>query len=598
MISIQDKQDCCGCTACSAICPKQCISLQEDYEGFLYPTVDKASCIECSLCENVCPIMSPETAYLYRYQRPYAYAAYHTDEEIRIDNTSGGIFSALAEMMFDKNGYVGGTIFTQDHTVKHIVTNDKNRLSELRSSKYIQSSTDTLYSDVKKLLEQGEHVLVCDTPCSISALYNYLGKDYTNLFTCSFVCLGVNSPKVFLRYIDMLERQHGSKVKKIKFRTKQMGWHRPSTQISFANSTKYCKDYQHDLFYIGYLQKKNFARPSCYDCQFKGVPQKSDVTLADFWGIENIDPSMDQEKGTSLVLLNSDKGKKYFESLGDSIVCKSYTLEQALAGNPAINESLKPVGNDRKEFFEALDMYPFEKVAKQFFPLPSITDKLNKGLRYAKDYLKYAFQVGLSIRIWVLFFYYNFFSQKIKAQRLFAFRPLKNCRLSIAKNAKLIIKKSLLMGFQQVPSSHRETRLLLEPEAKMIIEDHFVMYADSYIRVVKNGELTIAGGFINEGVQITCASKIVIGAECTIARDVVIRDYDAHIIEIPGYEISKPIEIGNHVWIGNRAMILKGVRIGDGAVIAAGAIVTKDVPPNCIAAGVPAKVLKENTKWH
>jgi acetyltransferase-like isoleucine patch superfamily enzyme len=138
---------------------------------------------------------------------------------------------------------------------------------------------------------------------------------------------------------------------------------------------------------------------------------------------------------------------------------------------------------------------------------------------------------------------------------------------------------------------------LLEANAKMVVNGNYSVGADSYVRVIKNGELILNSGYINEGVQITCASKIVIGERCVIARDVVIRDYDAHTIDVPGYEIAKPIEIGNHVWIGNRAMILKGVKIGDGAIIAAGAIVTKDIPAHCIAAGIPAKVIKKDINW-
>jgi acetyltransferase-like isoleucine patch superfamily enzyme len=189
-------------------------------------------------------------------------------------------------------------------------------------------------------------------------------------------------------------------------------------------------------------------------------------------------------------------------------------------------------------------------------------------------------------------------SSKVKLTAKLGFRPLKYCRIEIHKTAQLIINGSVTMGQQQVSSSHKETRLLLEPNAKMTVTGNYTMYADSYIRVVKNGELILHSGFINEGVQITCASKITIGEGCVIARDVVIRDYDAHTIDLPNYEIAKPIEIGKHVWIGNRAMILKGVKIGDGAVVAAGALVTKNVPGNCIVGGVPAKVIKENINWY
>jgi len=598
MIKITDKNDCCGCNACNIVCPKQCITMPDDDEGFFYPVVNTDLCIDCDLCKKVCPVLNENKDAVERYDKPLIYAAYNVNNEIRIDSTSGGIFSALADKMFSLNGYVGGAVYNEDHTVKHIITNDKERLPELRSSKYLQSYTDTLYPDIKSLLKKGEKVLVCATPCQIAALYNFLKKDYENLITCDFICRGVNSPKVFLKYMNMLERQYEAKATKIKFKAKQWGWHNFSLRVNFANGKEYCKDRWHDLFFIGYLQKGNFARPSCYDCQFKGFPQKADITLADFWGIEKIDASMDQDKGTSLVMINSDKGKLFFDSLGDSIITKQFTMEQAAMGNPAMNSPLEPVGNDRKDFFDALDKYPFERVAKQFFPLPTLRNKIKRKLRPIRQALKMLFAMGISLRTWNQFIYYNFLSSKVKLTAKLGFRPLKYCRIEIHKTAQLIINGSVTMGQQQVSSSHKETRLLLEPNAKMTVNGNYTMYADSYIRVVKNGELILNSGFINEGVQITCASKVTIGEGCVIARDVVIRDYDAHTIDMPNYEIAKPIEIGKQVWIGNRAMILKGVKIGDGAVVAAGALVTKDVPRNCIVGGVPAKVIKENVKWY
>ena len=153
------------------------------------------------------------------------------------------------------------------------------------------------------------------------------------------------------------------------------------------------------------------------------------------------------------------------------------------------------------------------------------------------------------------------------------------------------------MGSKQLESSRMETRLLVEESGELEVNGQFDMYAGGFIRIVKNGHLVLNGGFINEGVEITCASKISIGEGCTIARDVVIRDYDAHTIHYPGYEIAKEINIGKHVWVGNRAMILKGVTIGDGAIIGAGTVVTRDVPAGCVVVGVPAKIVKENVSW-
>ena len=598
MIDKLISDDCVGCNACTVVCPTQCISMPNDHEGFFYPKVDYATCVSCELCIKVCPVLTPKKNSLERFKDSKVHAAYHTNLETRLDSTSGGIFTALADKIFDEGGYVAGAIYNDDHTVSHIVTNNRSKLSDIRSSKYIQSFTDTLYADIKDLLKKDEKVLVCAAPCQISALYSYLGKDYTNLITCDFICRGVNSPKVFLKYMEMLEKQFGSKAIKIKFKNKTYGWHRFSMKVDFENGKSYCQDRYHDLFFVGYLQSGNFARPACYDCKFKGFPQDSDITLADFWGIEKIDPTMDQDLGTSLVLVNSVKGERIFTCINSTTVSKPFTIEQAAIANPAMNASLKPAKNNRKEFFSDLNKYSFEKVAKKYFPLPSFRNKLKSTLSPLKKIYDLTKLIGFSINSWRLLIFYNFITKQVTKNNLLAIVPLKFTRICIDKNAKLKINGLLRIGIKQVKSSHLETRLLMEPGATLEVNGNFQMFASSYIRVVKHGHLVLNGGFINEGVQITCASKITIGKGCVIARDVVIRDYDGHTIDEKNYQIAKEITIGNHVWIGNRAMILKGVTIGEGSVIAAGAIVTKDVPPHSIVGGIPAKVIKENINWH
>jgi acetyltransferase-like isoleucine patch superfamily enzyme len=218
-------------------------------------------------------------------------------------------------------------------------------------------------------------------------------------------------------------------------------------------------------------------------------------------------------------------------------------------------------------------------------------------MKLLKNIFKYGNLVGFSLPTWWQLIKINFFSKYVIRSKSVKFLPYKYSRISIDSTATLVLNASFIMGIKQLKSSHLETRLLLEEDSKMTINGTFGMYCNSYIRVIKGGELVFNGGFINENVQITCASKIYIGKGCAIARDVIIRDFDAHTIEQEGFEIAKPITIGNHVWVGNRAMILKGVTIGDGAIIAAGAIVTKNVPARSVVGGVPAKVIKENVSW-
>jgi len=596
MIIINDKTKCCGCNACAVICPVDCISLPHNEEGFYFPEVDTAKCVDCGKCDDVCVYINKNKANIVRYDTPLVYASYNKNREVRVDSTSGGIFSVLAEKMFNDKGYVGGAVYNPDFTVSHILTNDRNRLPELRGSKYIESFTDNLFIDVKKQLKDGNKVLVCAAPCQIHALYACIGKDDDNLITCDFICRGVNSPKVFLKYMEWLERKHKSKVSRIQFKNKTFGWHRFSMRVDFQNGKSYIKDRYHDPFFVGYLQTGLFTMPACYCCEFKGFPQKSDITLADFWGIENVDPSMDQDIGTSLILINSDKGKKYFESLGDTIVSKQFTMKDAAAGNPAMNIPLKSVDNGlREEFFRDLDKYSFDVVAEKYFPMPkSKTQKLVERINTA---IRLVTKLGFSFNTWGQFAYYNYFSSRVMKTKIIGLVPLKQCRIQLSESAKLILRNKFTMGLKQVASSRLETRLLIEPNGQVEVNGDFQMFAGSYIRVVKNGHLVLDGGYINEGVEITCASKITIGKDCTIARDAVIRDYDGHTIELQDFNIAEEIMIGEHVWIGNRAMVLKGVTIGDGAIVAAGSVVTTDVPANCIVAGVPARIIKENINW-
>lgn len=596
MINITNKVDCCGCNACGDICTHNAITFKTDIEGFWYPDVDNGKCVDCGQCEKVCPIMHKSTAI--RYTEPRVFAAYNKDKSVRIDSTSGGIHSALAEYMYNQNAYVCGAIYNQDHTVRHFVSNDRSDLSNIRSSKYLQSSSTGVFREIKKLLKDGHKVFFCGTPCQVHALNNYVGNIAEHLYSCDFVCRGVNSPKVFLKYMDMLERQFGAKATSIKFKAKKWGWHNFSMRIKFANEREYCKDRYHDMFFIGYLQAGNFSRPSCYECQFKNFPQKSDITLGDFWGIEDIDKSMDQDLGTSLVMVNSDKGMSLFNAIKSNIIYKEFSLEQAHIGNPAIAISLHASSENRKDFFEAINREPFDVVARKFFKLPTFYNRSKdysmKILHKLKKLLSHVIRHPNNIAREM---YHNFINKKVCTSKRYLLHLTKHVLLQFDRNAKLILNNRFKIGICQVKGSKKETRILLEDNSEMIVNGDFSVYSGSYIRVIKNGRLILNTGFINENVQITCGSTIEIGRDCAIGRDVVIRSYDGHSILEKGYNISLPIKIGNHVWIGQGATILKGVTIGDGSIVASGAIVTKDVPPHSIVAGVPAKVIRENINW-
>ena len=594
MLKINLKSQCSGCGVCTAVCPVHCLELKTDREGFLYPECDAEKCIRCGICEKSCPVRS-RTFLPERSAVNEAIAVVNKDEAVRLDSTSGGVFSALAADVFSRGGFVGGAVYLEDHSVKHILTDDPSKLADLRSSKYLESRFDEIFPEAKRLLDDGKELFITAAPCQISALYSYLKKDYENLLTCDFICLGVPSPEVFKSYMRQREKEAGSKAVAIKFKDKTYGWHNFSLRIDFENGTRYCKDRRHDPFFIGYLQYKNFSRPSCYECRFKGR-QCADLTVGDFWGIEKIVPDMDQDKGTSLTLVNSPKGEAAFRRISRSVKYCTADAAKILPGNQAWKNSIAPKGGNRKKFFAALSKRDFDSAAAQYFPMKGKAGVIRR-LRCFKKLLKCLKNCGFSPAAYMDLIKYNLFSgKKISGDEPLRLLSYPHVRVHVSRKSKIKLLGDLVCGLQQCPGASLETRILLEDESVWQVMSNFTVYAGSFVRILKKGVLTTHSGFINENVQITCAEKITIGEECNIGRDVIIRDYDGHLID-PEQPVSAPVRIGDHVWIGQRAMILKGVTIGDGAVIAAGSIVTRDVPAGALAAGVPAKVIRTNVNW-
>ena len=319
MINITDKTKCCGCNACGDICPHQAISFKTDIEGFWYPEVDREKCVDCGLCDRVCPELHIKELKKNDYSKPArTIAAINRNMRVRWDSTSGGAFSALAEGMYEQGGYVGGAIYNDDFSVRNYISNDREDLAKLRSSKYLQSNAEGLYKEIRTLLKNGEKVLACGTPCQMAALRSFLMKDYDNLIIVDFICRGVNSPKVYRKYLDSLERKYGGKVVYVKAKNKELGWRNLTRKVVFDNGAVYYGVSMVDDFRRGY-HTNVYCRPSCYACQYKGFPRMADITIADYWGIEKVDRNLDNNIGTSMILLNSRKGEAYFEQIMDRL---------------------------------------------------------------------------------------------------------------------------------------------------------------------------------------------------------------------------------------------------------------------------------------
>ena len=334
MIQINDKSHCCGCTACVQRCPKQCITLSEDEEGFLYPKVDVTNCIECGLCEKVCPVLHQGTPKF----PDVCYAAINPNEKVRKESSSGGIFTAIASAVLKEGGVVFGARFDTDWSVMHDYTETYEGLAAFRGSKYLQSRIGNSFRQTEDFLKSGRKVLFTGTPCQIAGLRRYLRKDYPNLLAMDFICHGVPSPLVWQQYLQGIRKKHSDiKISQIYFRDKTVGWKKFSLTINQIKKqeeiTVLSEPFPQNIYMQGFL-KDIYLRPSCYSCAAKSMKSGSDLTIGDFWGIGRYGKPFkhDTMKGVSLVLANTTQGEAALQELKDCFV-EERTLEEALIEN-------------------------------------------------------------------------------------------------------------------------------------------------------------------------------------------------------------------------------------------------------------------------
>lgn len=350
MIQITDKHNCCGCSACASICPKHCITMQADSEGFLYPVVNMADCIDCGLCEKVCHELHP-----YDDRKPQkVYAAINKDEEVRLKSSSGGIFYLLAEKTIAEGGVVFGARFDEQWQVVIDYAETMDGVKAFMGSKYVQARMDTAYADAKRFLKEGRKVLFSGTPCQIAGLNHYLRKPHDNLLTVDIICHGTPSPKVWSRYLDEVVTAGRKAIHDVQFRNKRNGWKAFNFTMAYDKDEKAVSLFSHHQQnqYMRAFLRDMILRPSCYQCQAKSGRSYSDITIADFWGINTEMPEMDDDKGTGLVLVNTEKGQSALDWTKTSH--KETTAETAVRYNPAYYRSVVPHPK-REVFFAQLD---------------------------------------------------------------------------------------------------------------------------------------------------------------------------------------------------------------------------------------------------
>ena len=345
MIQIIDKYNCCGCSACVQTCPKQCISFEEDEQGFRYPLFDKELCIECGLCEKVCPCKNQNEP-----QKPLnVYAAINPNEEIRMQSSSGGIFSMLAESIIDDGGVVFGVRFDRNWEVVHDFTDTKDGLSAFRGSKYLQSRIGESYKQVLDFLKQGRKVLFSGTGCQVAGLKKFLRRDYDNLLSIEILCHSVPSPLVWRRYLK--EVSGGQEVINVNFRDKKSGWSNYAYSIVINHKGGMYTEPASGLYMKG-LTSNLTTRPSCSHCPSRFGKSGADIVLGDCWGIWNLKPEMDDNKGISIVETFSPKGQNFISDL--SFEYTEVQLEELVKYNSGLS-TMKPIHKEYKRFFVEIE---------------------------------------------------------------------------------------------------------------------------------------------------------------------------------------------------------------------------------------------------
>ena len=356
---MHNKADCCGCTACQQICPVPCITMEPDEEGFLYPKINEGLCIGCRKCEAVCPIQSPPPV----KAEAQTYVGYAKNENVRSVSSSGGIFSLAAAYVFKRGGVVFGAAFDDAFAVHHICVESEKDLDRLRGSKYVESRLEDTYGQAKRRLMDGQWVLFSGTACQIAGLQKYLGNEYDRLLTIDVLCHGVPSPKIWKAYLEEQQRKYRSQITAIQFRNKRLGWKRYSVRIQFANGREYAVPFTKDKFMNLFLANMDL-RPSCYDCRFKAFPRPSDLTIGDCWGIERHLPELDDDKGASVLVVQTEKGQALLNEIRSGLLCQraegadwpiTADIKTSVARHPKTSQFWAGVG--RGEPFGVLHKY-------------------------------------------------------------------------------------------------------------------------------------------------------------------------------------------------------------------------------------------------
>ena len=376
MIIIDKKSSCCGCTACEAICPKKCITMVADSDGCLYPEVNTETCIDCHLCEKVCPIINRKE------EKPFeqhAFLVQHKDDDILLDSTSGGAFTAIAQWVLSKDGIVYGAAYDENLNVIHCSIDNEKDLWRFRNSKYVQSTKTGVFREIKKNLDTGKLVLFSGTPCENEGLLSFLSKDYNNLLTLDIMCHACPSPLVFNKYIEMQINKNGKDILNARFREKRYGYKYSTMSLFWKSGKQYHEGIDTDVMLRAFFSNMS-PRPSCFSCAFKKRYRRVDFTLWDCFNVKKFYKPFDNDKGVTRILAHTQKSLRILEQLNNCHIVE-IDVEKAVEGVKEMYYS-EPENPKREAFIKDLNRMSPEECFDKYFP-NTIRHKVEKYVRIA-----------------------------------------------------------------------------------------------------------------------------------------------------------------------------------------------------------------------
>lgn len=368
MIEIKEKSKCCGCTACQSVCPKMCIEMIPDEEGFLYPKVDQRKCVNCGACERVCPFITG----FKKNPAIESLVVRNSEDQILDNSTSGGAFSALAMYALEQNGVAYGCVCDSKMHIVHACTDDTGvELSAFRGSKYVQSEIQGIFHRVEKNLKGGRFVTFSGTSCQIAGLNNYLKKDYDNLLTVEVICHGTPSPYLWKLYVEWMKAKYKSNPVQFSFRKKTYGYHSGTMEVLFEDGQKYTGSARVDLMLKSFFSEIS-SRQSCYGCPCKGLERPADISIYDCWNADKLIEGLeDDDRGYTNVMVNTDRGRKAIDYCKKRklLWMQSVSTEKAIGYDGIMVCNYPHKHKNREQFYKTVKDEGIYKAVQRYIPI-------------------------------------------------------------------------------------------------------------------------------------------------------------------------------------------------------------------------------------